>query len=107
LDDALSLPLPPPPSHRIVLNRRVPPASDGGAAGPPQELSCGCGPDEAVRAEVVELLVGMLFADRTVSLAAAAAPSPEGFRFLTAEEIAEIVRRIEEVSLDGTEVDAW
>jgi len=54
---------------------------------------------------VVELLVGMLFADRIVSLAAADTPSPEGFRFLTAEEIAEIVRRIEEVSLDGTEVD--
>jgi len=54
---------------------------------------------------VVELLVGMLFADRTVSLAAADTPSPEGFRFLTAGEIAEIVRRIEEVSLDGIEVD--
>ncbi len=60
---------------------------------------------EAARAEVVELLVGILFADRTVSLAAADTPSPEGFRFLTAEEIAEIVRRIEEVSLDGIEVD--
>ncbi len=63
------------------------------------------GPDASARAEVVELLVGMLFADRTVSLAAADTPSPEGLRFLTAEEIAEIVRRIEEVSLDGIEVD--
>jgi tetratricopeptide (TPR) repeat protein len=60
---------------------------------------------EAARAGVVELLVGMLFADRTVSLAAADTPSPESLRFLTAEEIAEIVRRIEEVSLDGIEVD--
>ena len=60
---------------------------------------------EAARTEVVELLVGMLFADRTVSLAAADTPSSEGLRFLTAEEIAEIVRRIEEVSLDGIDVD--
>ncbi len=60
---------------------------------------------EAARAEVVELLVAMLFADRTVSLAAADTPSPEDLRFLTAGEIAEIVRKIEEVSLDGIEVD--
>ncbi|MBP2674880.1 MAG: Tetratricopeptide repeat-like domain, partial [Deltaproteobacteria bacterium] len=60
---------------------------------------------EAARAEVVELLVGMLLADRTAFLAAANTPSGEGLRFLTAEEIAEIVRRIEEVSLDGIEVD--
>ena len=60
---------------------------------------------EAARTEVVELLVGILFADRTVSLAAADTPLSEGLRFLTAEEIAEIVRRIEEVSLDGIDVD--
>jgi hypothetical protein len=62
-------------------------------------------PDETARAEVVELLVGLLFADRTASLAAADMPSPEGLRYLTAGEIAEIVRRIEEVTLDGMEVD--
>ena len=61
-------------------------------------------PDEAARAEVVELLVGMLLADQTVSLAAAA-PSARSLRYLTAAEIAEIVRRIEEVSLGGIEVD--
>jgi tetratricopeptide (TPR) repeat protein len=60
---------------------------------------------DSARSVVVELLVGMLFADRTVSLAAADTPPPEGLRFLTAEEIAKIVRRIEEVSLDGIEVD--
>ncbi|MFZ2223891.1 MAG: hypothetical protein WAV26_04305, partial [Candidatus Deferrimicrobium sp.] len=60
---------------------------------------------EAARAEVVELLVGILFADRTAFLAAANTPSREELRFLTEEEIAEIVRRIEEVSLDGIEVD--
>ena len=62
-------------------------------------------PGEAVGAEVVELLVGMLLADQTVSLAAAAPASRENLRYLTDGEIAEIVRRIEEVSLDGIEVD--
>ena len=107
LEDALSLPLPPSsePSGRsetvesLRLQMEVLRALR-------QELSSRVpGPDEAARAEVVELLVGILFADRTVSLAAADTPSPGGFRFLSAEEIAEIVRRIEEVSLDGTEVD--
>ncbi|MBP2676730.1 MAG: Tetratricopeptide repeat-like domain, partial [Deltaproteobacteria bacterium] len=107
LEDALSLPSPPSSEHsgrsetveslRLQLER---------LRALRQELSSRKpGPDEAARAEVVELLVGMLFADRTVSLAAADTPSPEGFRFLTAGEIAEIVRRIEEVSLDGIEVD--
>ena len=107
LEDALSLPLPPSsePSGRseTVESLRLQMELLRALR---QELSSRVpGPDEAARAEVVELLVGMLFADRTVSLAAADTPSPEGFRYLSAEEIAEIVRRIEEVSLDGTEVD--
>ncbi len=61
-------------------------------------------PDEAARADAVELLVGLLFADRTVFRVAAETPS-EGVRFLTSAEIGEIVRRIEEVVLDGVEVD--
>ena len=61
-------------------------------------------PDEAARADAVELLVGLLFADRTVFRVAAEIPS-EGVRFLTSTEIGEIVRRIEEVLLDGVEVD--
>jgi outer membrane protein assembly factor BamD (BamD/ComL family) len=63
------------------------------------------GPNEASRAGVLELLAGILFADRTVSQAGADMPSPEDFRILTTEEIAEILRRIEEVTLDGIEVD--
>ena len=63
------------------------------------------GADEAVRAEVVELLVGMLLADRTASLAAAGIPSSEGLQFLTAGEVAQILRSIEEVTLGGMEVD--
>ena len=107
LEDALSLPSPPSsePSNRsetveslrLQLERLRALRQDLSSREPR--------PDEAARAEVVELLVGLLFADRTVSLAAADTPSPEGLRFLTAGEIAEIVRRIEEVTLDGIEVD--
>ena len=61
-------------------------------------------PEEAVRADALELLVGLLLADRTVSRAAGEMPSA-GYRFFTSSEIGEIVRRIEEVVLDGADVD--
>ena len=62
-------------------------------------------PDEATRAAVVELLVGLLAADRTATLAAPEARLPPGLRLLSPEDVEEIVRRIEEVSLDGDGVD--
>jgi len=107
LEDALSLPSPPSsePSGRSETVESLRLQMEALRALRQELSSREPGPDEAARAEVVELLVGMLFADRTVSLAAADTPSPKGFRFLTAREIAEIVRRIEEVSLDGIEVD--
>jgi hypothetical protein len=61
-------------------------------------------PEEAVRADALDLLVGLLLADRTVSRAAGEMPSA-GYRFFTSSEIGEIVRRIEEVALDGVDVD--
>jgi TolA-binding protein len=61
-------------------------------------------PEETVRADALELLVGLILADRTISRAAAETPFP-GFRFFTSSEIGEIVRRIEEVVLDGIDVD--
>jgi len=107
LEDALSLPSPPSSelsnrsetveSLRLQLERLRALRQDLSSREPR--------PDEAARAEVVELLVGILFVDRTVSLAAADTSSPEGLRFLTGGEIAEILRRIEEVTLDGIEVD--
>jgi len=57
------------------------------------------------RSSVLELLVGLLFADRTVLRVGAETPFPGDTRFLSSEEIGEIVRRIEEVTLDGVEVD--
>lgn len=57
------------------------------------------------RSGVVEILVGLLFADRTVSLAVADTPIPGDLHFLSPGEIGEIVRRIEEVTLGGVEVD--
>jgi hypothetical protein len=107
LEDALSLPSPPSaePSNRsetvepLRLQMEVLRALR-------QELSSRePGLNEAARAGVVELLVGILVTDRTVSLAVGDLPSPEGLRLLTAGEIAEILRRIEEVTLDGIEVD--
>jgi tetratricopeptide (TPR) repeat protein len=61
-------------------------------------------PEEDVRAEAVELLTGLLFADWTVSRAAAVTRT-EGVRFLTSDEVRRVLRRIEYVVLDGVEVD--
>ena len=61
-------------------------------------------PEENVRADAMELLVGLLFADWTVARAAAETRT-EGARFLTPDEIGEVIRRMEEVVLDGVEVD--
>jgi tetratricopeptide (TPR) repeat protein len=57
------------------------------------------------RSGVVELLVGLLFADRTVSLAVADTQPPGDLRFLSSGEVGEIIRWIEEVTLGGVEVD--
>ena len=57
------------------------------------------------RSAVLELLVGILFADRTVLRIAAEIRTPGEIRFLPSGEIGEIVRRIEEETLDGIEVD--
>ena len=57
------------------------------------------------RTVVVELLVGLLLADRTGSLAGANGQSPEFPRFLSYGEIGEIIQRVEEVTLGGVEVD--
>ena len=62
--------------------------------------------DEAVRADTLELLVGLLFADWTVARAAAETPAA-GVRFLTPAGIVEVVRRIEIVALDGVDVDLY
>jgi tetratricopeptide (TPR) repeat protein len=62
--------------------------------------------EEAVRTDALELLVGLLFADWTVSRAAAETSSAGG-RFLTSAGIVEVVRRIEEVALDGVDVDRF
>lgn len=66
--------------------------------------SAGSLPVENVRADAVELLTGLLFADWTVSRAAAGARTG-GARFLTRDEVGQVVRRIENVVLDGVEVD--
>jgi hypothetical protein len=60
--------------------------------------------EEAVRSDALELLVGLLFADWTVSRAAAETLQ-EGVAFLTPVEIAEVVRMIESVVLGGVEAD--
>ena len=101
------LPPPTPPDRSETLESLPGYRSEALRAAPGKGLDFDGSPPlgEAARSEVVELLVGMLFADRTAFLAAANTPSPEGLRFLTDEEIEEIVRRIEEVSLDGIEVD--
>lgn len=62
-------------------------------------------PADATRAAVVELLVGLLAADRTAALAAPRAGRVPDARLLSAGDVAETVRRIEEVSLDGYGVD--
>jgi TolA-binding protein len=61
---------------------------------------------EAVRADALDLLAGLLLADWTVSRAAAKTPY-SGIRFLTPSGIVEVVRRIEEVALDGIDVDRF
>jgi hypothetical protein len=107
LEDALSLPSPPSSesqvrsetfeSLRLQLERLK--------ALRPELSSLDPRPDEAARAAVVELLVGLLFADRTVAHVASETPYSAEVRFLDPGQIAEIVRRIEEVSLGGIEVD--
>ena len=59
---------------------------------------------ERSRAETTEMLAGLLLADRTVTRAAEETRSA-GLRFLTADEIGKIMLRIEDVTLDGIEVD--
>ena len=66
--------------------------------------SAGSLPEENVRADAVELLTGLLLADWTVSQAAAETRTG-GTRFLTRDEVLQVVRRIEYVVLDGVEVD--
>jgi hypothetical protein len=107
LEDALSFPSPPSSesqvrsetfeSLRLQLERLK--------ALRPELSSLDPRPDEAARAAVVELLVGLLFADRTVAHVASETPYSAEVRFLDPGQIAEIVRRIEEVSLGGIEVD--
>jgi hypothetical protein len=107
LEDALSFPSPPSSesqvrsetfeSLRLQLERLK--------ALRPELTSLDPRPDEAARAAVVELLVGLLIADRTVAHVASETPYSAEVRFLDPGQIAEIVRRIEEVSLGGIEVD--
>jgi hypothetical protein len=59
---------------------------------------------EAVGTDALELMVSLFFADWTVSRAAAETPT-EGVRFLTPAGVVEIVRRIEDLVLDGLEID--
>ena len=66
--------------------------------------SAGSLPEENVRSDAVELLTGLLFADWTVSRAAAETRTGDA-RFLTRDEVGQVVRRIEDVVLDGVEVD--
>ena len=66
--------------------------------------STGSPSEENVRADALELMTGLLFADWTVSRAAAETRTGDA-RFLTPEEIGQVVRRIENVVLDGVEVD--
>ena len=107
LEDALSFPSPPSSESQVrsetfeSLRLQL----EGLRALRPELSSLDARPDEAARAAVVELLVGLLFADRTVALVASETPHPAEVRFLDSGQIAEIVRRIEEVSLDGIEVD--
>jgi TolA-binding protein len=61
-------------------------------------------PENTIRADAMEVLVGLLFADWTVARAAAEMRS-EGVRFLTPAEVGEFIRRMEEVVLDGVGVD--
>lgn len=60
--------------------------------------------EEAIRADGMELLYSLIVADWTVTRAAGETPSAWG-RFFTSARIEEVLRRIEEVSLDGVEVD--
>jgi len=53
----------------------------------------------------LDLLVGLLLADRTAALAARETAFSGPLRLLSRDDVEEIVRRIEEVSLDGIEVD--
>lgn len=57
------------------------------------------------RSVAVELLAGLLLADRTASLAGADTRLPGVPRFLSHGEIGDIVQGIEEVTLGGVEVD--
>ena len=61
-------------------------------------------PKETARSDTVELLVGLLFADWTVARAAAETRT-SGLQFLTPTGVAEVVRKIENVALDGVEVE--
>ena len=60
--------------------------------------------EQEVKADALELLTGLLLADWTISRAAAETKQP-GVRFLTAAQIGEILRRIEEVDLGGGGAD--
>jgi len=107
LDDALSIPSPPssepPVRSETVESLRMQMENLRSLR---EQLSYrDLKPEEATRSAVVELLVGLLFADRTVALVASETPSSAEVRFLDSGQIAEIVRRIEEVSLGGIEVD--
>ncbi|MGE5247435.1 MAG: hypothetical protein ACM3L8_03725, partial [Verrucomicrobiota bacterium] len=105
--DALSLAAPPaseplPPFHaveslRIQLEGL---RAQRKALASPQAFS-----EDEARSGVVELLVGLLVVDQTAALGAAETRSGAGARFLSPGDAGEIVRRIEEVSLDGADVD--
>ncbi len=60
--------------------------------------------EEAVRSDLMEILAGLVLADWTVTRAWAGMPSAGG-RFLTPARVEELLRKIEEVALDGVDVD--
>lgn len=64
--------------------------------------------DEAVRAKIVELLIGLLFMDHSIARAHGLMPqvvSVPDVRFLSGKQVEEIIRRIEQVTLDGVEAE--
>jgi len=62
----------------------------------------------AMRENIVELMLGLLLMDHSVSRSRGEAPAPPSLpenHFLSAAEIEEIIRKIEQATLDGVDVD--
>ncbi|HSG06429.1 MAG TPA: hypothetical protein VLB09_08530, partial [Nitrospiria bacterium] len=64
--------------------------------------------EEAVRERIVDLFIGLLFLDHSIARAQGLMPrvgSMPEVRFLSGKQVEEIIRRVEEASLDGFEVE--